>query len=286
MQLVLNTGTPPTPVVTLSSNYSGVSENGQTNLIYTFTRTGATTTPVTVNFTVGGTATRTSDYNAFGAVFSTPTQGNITLAQGATTAQLVLVATGDTVRESNETVNLTLASGQGYQIGTPAPVTTTILNDDGTTSQQGTPGNDSIEAGSTRILSGKDGNDIIIGSNASDILAGGLGNDLLTSGIGFDTFVFSKSLEGIDTITDFNVSQDLIQVSAAGFGGALVSGETISSDQFILSSGTLTSATRFIFEKPTGKLYFDVDGIGGNASVQIALLTANLDLTYENIFVA
>ena len=235
---------------------------------------------------MGGTATRTSDYDAYGAAFSTPTQGNITLAQGATTAQLVLVTSGDTVRESNETVNLTLASGQGYQIGTPAPVTTTILNDDGTTSQQGTPGNDSIEAGSTRILSGKDGNDIIIGSNASDILAGGLGNDLLTSGTGFDTFVFSKPLEGIDTITDLNVSQDLIQVSAAGFGGALVSGETISSDQFILSSGTLTSATRFIFEKPTGKLYFDVDGIGGNASVQIALLTANLDLTYENIFVA
>ena len=41
---------------------SSVTEDGPTNLVYTFTRTGFTALPVTVNFSVGGSA-----------VFSTPT---------------------------------------------------------------------------------------------------------------------------------------------------------------------------------------------------------------------
>ena len=272
--------------VTLASNYSGVSENGKTNLVYNFARTGATTSPLTVNFTLGGTATRNSDYSAYGGNFLTASTGNVVFATGATTAKLDLVTTGDTVKEANETIAFTLASGTSYAIGTPGTVTTTIINDDGVLNQQGTAGNDVIEAGTTSILSGKGGNDILIGSSASDILAGGLGNDILTSGNGFDTFQFASRLEGIDTLTDFNVSQDIIQVSGAGFGGGLVTGETISASQLSFSLGAITPSTRFIFDKPTGKLYFDIDGSGSNASVQLASLTANLGLTADNIFAA
>ena len=274
------------PSITLASNYSGVSENGKTNLIYTFNRAGDTTSPLTVNFSVSGTAINGDDYVAYGGAFPTPTQGTITFAVGATTAQLALVTSGDTVKESNETVGLTLTSGSGYQIGTPLAVTTTILNDDGVLNQQGTTGNDVIEAGSTSTLSGKAGNDILIGSSASNILVGGAGNDTLTTGTGFDTVLFTTKTEGIDTITDFNVYQDLIQVSAANFGGGLIAGESISSDQFSISLGSMTATTRFIFDQPTGKLYFDIDGSGVNAAVQFASLAANLGLTEDNIFVS
>jgi Ca2+-binding RTX toxin-like protein len=277
---------PVLPSITLASNYSGVSENSKTNLVYTFNRTGATTSSLTVNFTLGGTATRNSDYSAYGGNFLTATTGNIVFAAGATTAKLELVTTGDAVKEANETIAFTLAGGTGYTIGTPTAVTTTIINDDGVLNQQGTAGNDVIEAGKTSILSGKSGNDILIGSNSNEILAGGLGNDTLTGGAGFDTFHFASSLEGIDTLTDFNVSQDIIQASGAGFGGGLIAGESISSDQFSISLGSVTANTRFIFDKPTGKLYFDIDGSGSNSSVQFASLTANLGLTADNIFVA
>jgi Ca2+-binding RTX toxin-like protein len=152
--------------------------------------------------------------------------------------------------------------------------------------QKGTPGNDLIEAGLTRILSGKAGNDILIGSNADDILSGGLGSDTLTSGADFDTFLFSSKSEGIDTLTDFNVNQDIIQVSGANFGGGLVAGENISASQLSFSLGAVTATTRFIFDKPTGKLYFDIDGSGSNAYIQLASLTANLGFTEDNIFVA
>jgi Ca2+-binding RTX toxin-like protein len=275
-----------TPSITLASNYSGVSENGKTNLVYTFNRTGDTTSLLTVNFGVSGTAINGDDYVAYGGAFPTPTQGTITFAVGATTAQLALVTSGDTVKEINETIGLTLTSGTGYQIGTPTVVTTTILNDDGVLNQQGTTGSDVIEAGSTSTLSGKGGSDILIGSSASNILVGGAGNNTLTTGTGFDTVLFTTTTEGIDTITDFNVYQDLIQVSAVNFGGGLIAGESISAAQFSISLGSVTANTRFIFDKPTGKLFFDIDGSGSNSSVQFASLTANLGLTADNIFAA
>ncbi|MEA5575243.1 Calx-beta domain-containing protein [Anabaena sp. UHCC 0451] len=280
---IQNDDTSTLATITLASNYSGVSENGKADIVYTFTRTGATTSPLTVNFGIDGSATQITDYVAYNGLFPSAKQGNITFNIGSTTAKLILVTVGDQLKEANKTINLTLASGVGYQVGTTAAVSSTIINDDGTLNQQGTSGSDYIEVGSTRILSGLGGNDILIGSQSSEILVGGQGSDTLTGGDNFDTFLFSNSFEGVDKITDFNVDQDLIQVSAAGFGGGLIAGTNIASDQFSL--GIATASTRFIFNKPSGGLYFDIDGSGSTAAVQIASLTANLNLTGDNIFV-
>jgi len=48
---------PLSPSIALAVSASSVSEDGTTNLVYTFTRNGVTTNPLTVNYTVGGTAT-------------------------------------------------------------------------------------------------------------------------------------------------------------------------------------------------------------------------------------
>ena len=45
------------PDVTVTVSPSAVDEDGATNLVYTFSREGVTTSPLTVNFSVGGTAT-------------------------------------------------------------------------------------------------------------------------------------------------------------------------------------------------------------------------------------
>lgn len=50
-------GTVDPPVVSLAVAPASVAENSGTPLVYTFTRSGATTNPLTVNFAVGGTAT-------------------------------------------------------------------------------------------------------------------------------------------------------------------------------------------------------------------------------------
>ena len=269
------------PAVTLAANYSGVSENGTTNLIYTFTRTGANTNALNVNYAVVGTATPGTDYSGIAATTAT-----VTFAANSSTATVTVDPIADTTIEANETVVLTLATGTDYTIGTPGPVTTTILNDDGVINQQGTLGNDVIEAGTSRILSARAGNDILIGSNLADTFAGGSGSDIITSGFGFDTVSYSLASEGGDTITDFNVLEDIIQVSASGFGGGLIAGEVIDSSQFQLGSAATTSSHRFIYTQATGQLYFDIDGTGSTVQTLLATLTPGTSLNHQHIFAA
>jgi acyl-coenzyme A thioesterase PaaI-like protein len=112
------------PSITLAISPSSVTEDGTTNLIYTFTRSGVTTNSLTVNYTLGGTATLNTDYTRTG------TTNTVTFAANATTATVTIDPTPDTIVENNETVALTLAAGTGYTIGTTNAATGTITNDD------------------------------------------------------------------------------------------------------------------------------------------------------------
>ncbi len=112
------------PNITLAVSPASVTEDGTTNLVYTFTRSGSTTNALTVNYTLGGTATLNTDYTRTG------TTNTVTFAANSSTATVTVDPTPDTIVESDETVILTLASGTGYTVGTTTPVTGTINNDD------------------------------------------------------------------------------------------------------------------------------------------------------------
>ncbi len=71
----------------------------------------------------------------------------------------------------------------------------------------GLAGNDSLEGGG--------GKDTLIGGSGNDTLVGGFGDDTLTDNAGANTFVLYYSGGGIDTITNFSVSQDFIKVTSA-----------------------------------------------------------------------
>ncbi|MCZ8250277.1 choice-of-anchor L domain-containing protein [Microcystis sp. LE19-195.1E] len=116
--------------ITLAINPASVSEDGTANLVYTFTRTGVTTNALTVNYTVGGTATFSTDYTQTGAASFTATSGTVNFLAGSSTTTVTVDPTADTTVEPDETVILTLASGTGYTVGTTTPVTGTIINDD------------------------------------------------------------------------------------------------------------------------------------------------------------
>ncbi|AFY42577.1 Calx-beta domain-containing protein [Nostoc sp. PCC 7107] len=128
--IVSSSTIPSNPTVSLALSSTSVDEDGSSNLIYTFTRSGSTTNTLKVNYSVGGTATFNSDYRQLGATSFTATTGTITFAAGASTATLTIDPTADTTFETNETVVLTLANGSGYTIGTTTAVTATIVNDD------------------------------------------------------------------------------------------------------------------------------------------------------------
>jgi len=63
------------------------------------------------------------------------------------------------------------------------------------------------------FLFGEEGADFLYGDAGNDILTGGLDNDTLTGGTGYDIFVIGPD-SGRDVVTDFNVDEDLIDLSA------------------------------------------------------------------------
>ena len=126
---VITVNTPVLPDVTLAVAPSSVTEDGASNLAYTFTRTGATTAALTANFSVGGTAAL-DDYAQTGAASFTATTGTVTIPIGSSTATVTLNPTADTTVEADETAILTVTTGSGYTVGSPAAATGTITNDD------------------------------------------------------------------------------------------------------------------------------------------------------------
>ncbi|MBD1907163.1 calcium-binding protein [Trichocoleus sp. FACHB-832] len=161
-----------------------------------------------------------------------------------------------------------------------------ILNGADAINGTGNSLNNSISGnGADNTLDGGSGNDIINAGGGDDILVGGLGNDTLNGGAGSDRFVFNASNQGIDNITDFVVSDDTIEVSAAGFGGGLIAGAAIALDQFVIGSTSVDASDRFIYNSTNGALLFDADGTGAIAQIQIATLSTGLALTNADLVV-
>ncbi|HVQ36635.1 MAG TPA: Ig-like domain-containing protein, partial [Pyrinomonadaceae bacterium] len=117
--------------VSVAVSPTSVAEDGATNLVYTFTRTGSTAGAMTVNFSVGGTASFTEpDYTQTGAASFTASSGTVVIPIGFSTATVTVDPSPDSTVETDETVNLTVTSGTGYGVGSPSAASGTITNDD------------------------------------------------------------------------------------------------------------------------------------------------------------
>lgn len=102
---------PPLPTVTVTVNPASAEENEGTDLVYTFARTGATTSALTVNFSISGTATYTTDYSISGQASYTDPSGTMLFGVGEATKTLTVTFVGDTDIESDETVIVTIDAG-------------------------------------------------------------------------------------------------------------------------------------------------------------------------------
>jgi serralysin len=185
--------------------------------------------------------------------------------------------------------NDSLDGGDGNDSLTGGDDDDTLIGGLGSDSLSGDAGNDSLDGGGANdtllggggndTLLGGDGNDSLDGGGANDRLIGGLGNDTLTGGLGADRFVYNNSNEGPDTITDFNVSQDFIQVSAVGFGGGLTTiGGTLTPSLFATAEN---GTAKFIYSG--GVLQYDSDLANSGGLVTIATLTGSPGLTAARI---
>jgi Big-like domain-containing protein/parallel beta helix pectate lyase-like protein/Calx-beta domain-containing protein/uncharacterized protein DUF1565 len=112
------------PTVTVAATDANASEAGLDAGLFTITRTGGTTSALTVNFTRGGTATSGTDY----ATLAT----SLTLPIGAASAAVLVTPIDDLAVEGAETVVFTLAVGSTYNIGSSSSATVTIADNDST----------------------------------------------------------------------------------------------------------------------------------------------------------
>jgi Ca2+-binding RTX toxin-like protein len=141
-------------------------------------------------------------------------------------------------------------------------------------------------AGNDRLLGGAD-NDYLDGGMGNDVLIGGWagqgGIDFMRGGPGNDTFVFDArpSFGNLGRISDFNRVSDTVQLDPIAFRGVHgvldpMPGEfrsrLLDPDAFVVGRKALDAEDRIIYDRTTGNLFYDVDGVEGEPAVKFAVL--------------
>ena len=121
MDTVVITVTPANQV-TVTASTPQATEAGTTAGVFTVTRTGDTSMPLGVQYTVGGTAVAGTDYAAL--------PGAVTIQAGSSTATVIVTPIDDGAFENDESVILTVSADAAYGLGSPATSTVTIVSDD------------------------------------------------------------------------------------------------------------------------------------------------------------
>jgi hypothetical protein len=120
--IVKGTPPPPLPAVTVTAPDASASEAGPDTGRFRLTRTGSTSSSLTVAFILGGTASSGADF----AALTSP----VTIPAGSATLDLTVTPVNDASAEASETLILTLAAAAGYTLGSPVAATVTILDND------------------------------------------------------------------------------------------------------------------------------------------------------------
>ena len=136
--------------------------------------------------------------------------------------------------------------------------------------------------GLANTITGNTGANRLSGGAGNDTLDGGAGRDVLTGGSGRDTFVFKDrpGSTSYDRITDYNKTYDSLQLDNK-YMPKLGPAGRLSSSKFVLGTKAKDSNDHLIYDRGTGKLYYDADGSGSAAQVLIAQFTNKAALTYS-----
>ncbi len=160
---------------------------------------------------------------------------------------------------------------------------------DGTTGKSMTPqkwsisGEAQADDKSNDRMYGGSGNDRMWGQAGNDKLFGGLGKDFLAGGSGKDSFVFDTKLgsTNVDTIDDFSVKDDTILLDRTIFTKVGKVGD-LSSGAFHAGAKAHDASDRILYDKASGKLWYDADGNGSGKAVLFAILDKGLPVTVSD----
>ncbi|PDQ17353.1 hypothetical protein CN311_30500 [Mesorhizobium sanjuanii] len=142
------------------------------------------------------------------------------------------------------------------------------------------------DAGTTAInLTGNELAQTMQGNAGANIINGGGSADKLSGFGGNDVFVFNSALGNgnVDTITDFDPSQNKIHLDHAIFTGLNLG--ALTSAAFFEGAAAHDSSDHIIYNSSTGALSFDSDGTGDASQIQFATLSPHLALTAGSFLV-
>ncbi|MFN6566016.1 ELWxxDGT repeat protein [Dendronalium sp. ChiSLP03b] len=119
------------PIISITAIDANAAEAGSNPAIFRISRTGDTSTALTVKYTISGTANNVSDYNQL--------TETVTIAAGESFVDLTVIPKDDIYREGSETVTLTLFAQPDYAVDTSYVAASAIVADDASTAVVGQP---------------------------------------------------------------------------------------------------------------------------------------------------
>jgi len=137
-------------------------------------------------------------------------------------------------------------------------------------------------------------NNRITGNSGDNILNGGDGVDTLSGGAGSDAFEIERNGVGglADLVLDFESGVDLLVIDMASFGVdvvrlGLASSGMVATGSFVKGAGAqaLDANDFFVFDTARGQLYFDPDGSGPQAGIELARFVGTPDLQASDLYV-
>jgi Ca2+-binding RTX toxin-like protein len=179
-----------------------------------------------------------------------------------------------TLAANAEVLSLT---GSGHINGTGTADNDTLIGNSGNNELSGANGHDSLQGG--------DGDDTLLGGIGDDTLQGGTGDNLLDGGAGTNQIVLDAgsasnrvvidlSVTGLQVISGFRPGTDRIELSAQQ-----VANFEVDSGAFQLNDYDSAGDPVFVLANGNTQLWFDSDGAGGAAAVQIAQLSPGAAIT-------
>jgi Ca2+-binding RTX toxin-like protein len=128
----------------------------------------------------------------------------------------------------------------------------------------------------------------IAGNDGANLLAGGGGKDTLVGGDGADTFLFDVLATSADKdlIKDFVPGSDRIALAGTVFlAFAGHEAGVLAPEELVIGAKATTANQHLVYNPASGALFYDADGAGGVAQVQIASLSGHPLLSAGDVFI-
>ena len=266
------------PQVTINITDASASETGGNNATLVISRAGSTLLPMSVFYTIGGSATGGTDYFALGGV--------ATLNAGESSTTVTVRPMDDIDAEGPETVVLTLSADAAYSVGASSSATITIAdNDNPGITVTPISGLETTEAGGSAsfsvVLDASPATDVTIGLSSSDPGEGALFvNALVFTATNWNTPQMVTVVGQDDGAIDGDVAYTIV-TSAASSANALYDNMAVADvsltnrDDEPLQNLTLVATDAIAQESGPDEARFTVIRAGSTASA----LTVNYSVS-------